>query len=146
MQTMLTLFSLGLFLEITNRLSCVQHIHVHTPSGDQCQPRQLFQAISRRLSVSSYQSEDRRRRRKKRKKAGERFTDRHLTSFSDSSLRLPLSCRIYNGIFSPHSHILVSLAAREAVSVRIWYNLEHLAVLLAGPISHTGVTCGKDPE
>ena len=27
---------------------------------------------------------------------------------------------------SPHSHILVSLAAREAVSVRIWYYFYHL--------------------
>ena len=30
------IFSLGLFHKI-NRLSCMQHIHVHTPSGDKCQ-------------------------------------------------------------------------------------------------------------
>ena len=35
----------------------MQHIHVHTPSGDQCQSPQLFQAILL-LSVSSYQSEE----------------------------------------------------------------------------------------
>ena len=39
-----------------NRLSCMQHIHVHTSSGTSASPSQLFQAIPL-PSVSSYQSE-----------------------------------------------------------------------------------------
>ena len=40
--TIAPIFSLGLFHEITNRLSCMQHIHVHTPSGNSAVPLSYF--------------------------------------------------------------------------------------------------------
>ena len=107
----MVLFSLGLFHEITNRLSCMQHIHMHTPSEDQYQCPLPISRPSAPFSVLI--SIRRSSRREKVHKSP------HPTSLGDSSLRLPLSCRIAES--SPHSHVLVSLAAREAVSVRIWY-------------------------
>ena len=108
----MVLFSLGLFHEITNRLSCMQHIHVHTPSGDQYQFPSPISSHSAPFSVLISIRRSSRR--------GKVHKLPHPTSLSDSSLRLPLSCRTAES--SPHSHILVSLAAKEAVLVRIWYD------------------------
>ena len=106
----MVLFSLGLIHEITNGVSCMQHIHVHTPSGDQCQSLLSYFKPFRSLQCPHINQ--------KKFKAGKgsQIAPSHR---SDRSLRLPLSCRIAES--SPHSHILVSSAAREAASVRIWY-------------------------
>ena len=47
----LTLLSLELFHEITNRLSRMRHIHVHMPSGDQCQSPTAISSHSSPFSV-----------------------------------------------------------------------------------------------
>ena len=109
----MVLFSPELIREITNRLSCMQHIYVHTPSGDQCQSSLAISSHSAPFSVLISI------RRSSRGGGGEGSQIAHPTSLGDSSLQLPLSCRIAES--SLHFHILVSLAAREAVSVRIWY-------------------------
>ena len=45
------IFSLELFHEITSRSSCMQRFHVHTPSGDQCQPPSAISVHSAPFSV-----------------------------------------------------------------------------------------------
>ena len=100
------IFSLGLFHEITNRLSCMQLIHVHTLSGDQCQSTSPISSHSAPFSVFISIRRSSRR--------GKVHKSPHPTSIGDSSLRLPLSCRIAES--SPHSssHILVWQRGRQS--------------------------------
>ena len=94
-ETIWTIFSLGLFHEITNRLSCMPHIHVHTPSGDQCQSLSAISSHSAPFSVLI--SIRRTSRREKVHKLP------HPISLVDSSLRLPLSCQIGELVCTPIS-------------------------------------------
>ena len=116
----------------------MQHIHVHTPSGDQCQSPS---SISNHSAPFSVLIPIRRSAR-----WGKVHKSPHPTSLGDSSLRLPLSCRIAES--SPHSHILVSLAEREAVSVRIWYNSHNKVASIGknrGDKSHPVIASGVSP-
>ena len=107
------LFSLGLFHEIANRLSCMQHIHVHTPSyslwGPVPDPLTYFKPFH------SFQCPQINQKKFKVGK-GSQIAPSHLPrrQLASTAALLPDS-----GIFSALPYL--SLAAREAVPVRIWY-------------------------